>query len=120
MRTRAPQWPIWLQQALTLHCAPFAPSFRGPRAEPPYAISLRRVVTSSLQSMHGPYFGDFGGRFVPEALIAALDELEHEFRVATADPDFAAEFARLQHQYTGRPNPLTEVPRFAARPSRVA
>jgi len=70
-------------------------------------------VPGSLSSLVGPYFGDFGGRFVPEALVAALDELEAEYRKAVADPDFVDELARLQREYTGRPNPLTEVPRFA-------
>lgn len=70
-------------------------------------------MPTSLQSMQGPYFGDFGGRFVPEALVAALDELETEYRRAIIDPEFVAELARLQREYTGRPNPLTPVPRFA-------
>ncbi len=58
-------------------------------------------------------FGGFGGRFVPEALVAALDELETAWEEAKADPAFGAELARLHHDYTGRPSPLTEVPRFA-------
>lgn len=61
----------------------------------------------------GPYFGDFGGRFVPESLIAALDELTTEYDVAKQDPEFAAELAALHRDYSGRPSPLTEVPRFA-------
>ncbi|MFI8523649.1 tryptophan synthase subunit beta [Promicromonospora sukumoe] len=67
-----------------------------------------------LSDVSGPYFGQYGGRFVPEALIAALDELETEFRKAAEDPAFAAELQRLHREYTGRPSPLTEVPRFAA------
>jgi len=70
-------------------------------------------ATPSLQNQQGPYFGDFGGRFVPEALIAALDELEAEYRKAVVDPTFQEELTRLHREYTGRPNPLTEVPRFA-------
>ncbi|MBO3093591.1 tryptophan synthase subunit beta [Cellulomonas dongxiuzhuiae] len=66
-----------------------------------------------LGSHEGPYFGDFGGRFVPEALIAALDELEAHYRKALADPAFSDELERLHRTYTGRPSPLTEVPRFA-------
>ncbi|MGC5585761.1 tryptophan synthase subunit beta [Ornithinimicrobium sp. W1665] len=58
-------------------------------------------------------FGAFGGRYVPEALVAALEELEEAWREAMGDPDFVAELDRLQRDYTGRPNPLTEVPRFA-------
>ena len=61
----------------------------------------------------GPYFGEFGGRFVPEALVAALDELESAYEKARHDPEFAAELARLHRTYTGRPSILTEVPRFA-------
>ncbi|WP_146954431.1 tryptophan synthase subunit beta [Cellulomonas soli] len=67
-----------------------------------------------LSTHSGPYFGEFGGRFVPEALVAALDELETAFHKALADPSFGAELARLHRTYTGRPSPLTEVPRFAA------
>jgi tryptophan synthase beta chain len=58
-------------------------------------------------------FGDFGGRYVPEALVAALEELDDAWREAMGDPDFAEELARLHRDYTGRPSPLTEVPRFA-------
>jgi len=67
-----------------------------------------------LSDVSGPYFGEYGGRFVPEALIAALDELDTEFRKAADDPEFAAELQRLHREYTGRPSPLTEVQRFAA------
>ncbi|WP_134773488.1 tryptophan synthase subunit beta [Ornithinimicrobium flavum] len=58
-------------------------------------------------------FGGFGGRYVPEALVAALEELEEAWGKAMTDPDFLAELDRLQRDYTGRPSPLTEVPRFA-------
>ncbi|TNU77028.1 tryptophan synthase subunit beta [Miniimonas arenae] len=67
-----------------------------------------------LADVQGPYFGDFGGRFVPEALIAALDELADAYAKAKTDPEFEVELARLHREYTGRPSPLTEVPRFAA------
>ena len=59
------------------------------------------------------HFGIFGGRFVPEALIAALDELTEAYEAMRVDPAFLAEFDRLQRDYTGRPSPVTEVPRFA-------
>ncbi|MBB1196678.1 tryptophan synthase subunit beta [Curtobacterium flaccumfaciens] len=68
---------------------------------------------TSLRDLHGPYFGDFGGRFVPESLVLALDELEAAFRQAWADPAFRAELDELQRDYTGRPSIITEVPRFA-------
>lgn len=53
------------------------------------------------------YFGDFGGRYVPEVLIPALDELQHAYKDAKADPEFAAEFAHLLATFAGRPTPLT-------------
>jgi tryptophan synthase beta chain len=59
------------------------------------------------------HFGIFGGRFVPEALIAALDELTEAYEAMRVDPAFLAEFDRLQRDYTGRPSPVTEVPKFA-------
>ncbi|MBT2503248.1 tryptophan synthase subunit beta [Curtobacterium sp. ISL-83] len=68
---------------------------------------------TSLRDLHGPYFGDFGGRFVPESLVLALDELEAAFREAWADPAFHQELDALQRDYTGRPSIITEVPRFA-------
>ncbi|SBN63616.1 tryptophan synthase beta chain [Curtobacterium sp. 9128] len=68
---------------------------------------------TSLRDLHGPYFGDFGGRFVPESLVLALDELEAAFREAWADPAFHEELDALQRDYTGRPSIITEVPRFA-------
>jgi tryptophan synthase beta chain len=68
----------------------------------------------SLRTQTGPYFGDFGGRFVPESLIAALDELSAAWEEAKADPAFHAELDELNRSYTGRPSIITEVPRFAA------
>ncbi|PZE62168.1 tryptophan synthase subunit beta [Curtobacterium sp. MCPF17_001] len=68
---------------------------------------------TSLRDLQGPYFGDFGGRFVPESLVLALDELETAFRSAWADPSFREELDTLQRDYTGRPSIITEVPRFA-------
>ncbi|WP_336626223.1 MULTISPECIES: tryptophan synthase subunit beta [unclassified Microbacterium] len=68
---------------------------------------------TSLRDQHGPFFGDFGGRYMPESLIAAIDELTAEYEAAKADPAFEAEFEALLHSYAGRPSALTEVPRFA-------
>ncbi|MHB1212372.1 MAG: tryptophan synthase subunit beta, partial [Candidatus Nanopelagicales bacterium] len=58
------------------------------------------------------HYGPYGGRFVPEALTAALDELDAAFRAAITDPAFAAELAELERTYTGRPSPLTPAARF--------
>ncbi|AWB95616.1 tryptophan synthase subunit beta [Agromyces badenianii] len=68
----------------------------------------------ALRAQTGPYFGDFGGRFVPESLVAALDELGEAYDLAKLDPAFGAELAELGRSYTGRPSIITEVPRFAA------
>ena len=51
-------------------------------------------------------FGAYGGRYVPETLMAALEELEAAYAEAQADPTFAAELADLLHHYCGRPTPL--------------
>ena len=67
----------------------------------------------SLRSMTGPYFGSFGGRFVPESLIAALDELDEAYTAAKNDPAFQEELAELHRTYTGRPSIITEAKRFA-------
>ncbi|CAN5504158.1 tryptophan synthase subunit beta [soil metagenome] len=60
-------------------------------------------------------FGEFGGRFVPEALVPACEELEEAFRSAWADPGFRAELDRVLRDYAGRPSPLTEAPRLSER-----
>jgi tryptophan synthase beta chain len=59
-------------------------------------------------------FGPFGGRYVPEALIAALDQLDDEFEAARKDEAFLAELDALNRNYAGRPSPLTEASRFGA------
>ena len=69
-------------------------------------------MTTVLPDRTG-HFGQYGGRFVPEALVAALDELTAAFDAAQADPGFRAELSELLRDYTGRPSPLTEARRFA-------
>ena len=59
-------------------------------------------------------YGEYGGRFVPETLIPALDELEQGWREAQSDTSFAAELDALGRDYAGRPTPLTPTNRFAA------
>ncbi len=66
-----------------------------------------------LRDESGPYFGEYGGRFVPESLISALDELDAAYTAAKADPVFQAELTHLHATYTGRPSIITEAPRFA-------
>ena len=59
------------------------------------------------------HFGQYGGRFVPEALIPALEQLTAAFEAAKADPEFQAELDHLHKTYSGRPSILTEAKRFA-------
>jgi tryptophan synthase beta chain len=81
-----------------------------------------RPVTSEDVDHHAPgehdpdergHFGPYGGRFMPEALIDALDELKDSYDKARLDPEFVDEFRRLLRDYAGRPSLLTEAPRFA-------
>ena len=59
------------------------------------------------------HFGNYGGRFVPEALIPALEQLTNAFNAAKEDSEFQAELAQLHKTYTGRPSIITEAKRFA-------
>jgi tryptophan synthase beta chain len=60
-------------------------------------------------------FGAYGGRYVPETLIPALDELERAYESAQADRSFHAELESLLQRYVGRPSPLSSAPRFSER-----
>ena len=60
-------------------------------------------------------FGSFGGRYVPETMIPALDELESAFDAAMADPAFTAEYRALLRDYVGRPSPLSDAPHLSER-----
>jgi tryptophan synthase beta chain len=86
----------------------------APTDRPTERPTERTSDLSPLLSTHnGPYFGRFGGRFVPEALIAALEELDAAYTRAVADPAFVAELDHLHRTYSGRPSILTEAKRFA-------
>jgi len=105
-----------------------APLAHAPRLKPAHesgpvvAVARKRpandtaaseiYMTTVLPDRTG-HFGQYGGRFVPEALVAALDELTAAFDAAQADPGFRAELSELLRDYTGRPSPLTEARRFA-------
>ena len=58
-------------------------------------------------------FGQFGGKYVPETLIPALDELEDAYAAAQADPSFREELSTMLSTYVGRPSPLSEAPRLS-------
>jgi len=68
---------------------------------------------TKLRDAAGPYYGEFGGRFIPESLMAALDEITRAWDEAKTDPVFLDELARLHRDYSGRPSIITEAPRFA-------
>ena len=63
------------------------------------------AVTTTYPDERGR-FGEFGGRFVPETVMGALDELAAGYAAARADPAFAADVERLGRDYVGRPTPL--------------
>lgn len=69
-------------------------------------------MTTQVEKIIG-HFGPYGGRFVPEALIGALEELEQAHIAASTDPAFIAELDHLHRTYTGRPSIITEASRFA-------
>jgi tryptophan synthase beta chain len=61
------------------------------------------------------HFGPFGGKYVPETLMAALDELERVYKAAKRDPKFAKEFRYYLENFAGRPTRLTEAKNLAKR-----
>jgi tryptophan synthase beta chain len=67
---------------------------------------------TTLKTRSAPQFGRFGGQYVPEALMGALDELETSFAQATADPAFMAEMDDLRRNYGGRPTALYRADRL--------
>jgi tryptophan synthase beta chain len=71
------------------------------------------MTTEAVPDASG-HFGRYGGRFVPEALIAALDELAVAYAEARQDPAFTGELDRLLRTYVGRPTPLTDAARLTA------
>ncbi|MGN6251285.1 MAG: tryptophan synthase subunit beta [Marmoricola sp.] len=75
-------------------------------------------MTITGNSQVGPdedgFFGDFGGRFMPEALIAELDRLTQVWREAMVDPTFTDAFTRMLHEYANVPSPLYDATRLAA------
>ena len=70
-------------------------------------------MNQQLGAVQGPFFGEFGGRYVPEALVTALDDLSAAWQRLKDDPDFRGELDRLGRTYSGRPSIVTETPKFA-------
>jgi tryptophan synthase beta chain len=85
---------------------------------PSAADPLTTTTTQPRPVPHRPdplgHFGDWGGRFVPEVLMPAVDELATAFDDAIADPAFLAELDDLRRSYAGRPTPLTLARRLSA------
>ena len=71
-------------------------------------------MTTTIPDASGHY-GRYGGRFVPEALIGALDELAVEYKAALADPEFTGELDRLLRDYAGTPSLLYDATRLSER-----
>ncbi|MDY6054421.1 tryptophan synthase subunit beta [Micrococcus sp.] len=65
-------------------------------------------------AQRGPYFGSFGGAWMPESLMAALEEVTRTYEAAREDPAFEEELRGYYRDYVNRPSLLTEAPRFAA------
>ncbi|MGJ3240905.1 MAG: tryptophan synthase subunit beta [Anaerolineae bacterium] len=71
-----------------------------------------KIGSSNVPDERG-YYGEFGGRFVPETIIPALEELESAYYEAMNDPEFQAELLHLNQTYTGRPTPVTYAGRLS-------
>jgi tryptophan synthase beta chain len=76
-------------------------------------VGIQPTTLSTAQPDARGHFGRYGGRFVPEALIAALDELAAAYTEARSDPAFTARLNSLLTDYAGRPSPITEAPRLS-------
>ena len=72
----------------------------------------RSTITTSEPDAHG-HWGKFGGRYVPETLVAPLDQLTHEFTRARSDATFWSELDQLRRDYSGRPTPLFHAQRLS-------
>jgi tryptophan synthase beta chain len=81
------------------------------------AVSVKPSEGIEFPSGHEPdehgHFGRYGGRFVPEALVAALDELSAAYDKARGDREFLDQLDRLHRDYTGRPSPLTDAEKLS-------
>ncbi len=71
------------------------------------------MTATTIETRTSDRFGVFGGRYVPETLIPAIDELERAYDEARADPTFVAELEEMLANYVGRPSALTDAPRFS-------
>src|SRR6185437_9067603 len=118
-RTPGPRSLTWSPPGLTRPCAPSAdrPALPGrvclvdmtsPPARPPAEPDIAPVPDRA------GHFGEFGGLFAPESLMAALEQLAKEYEAARHDPRFRAELDELLRDYASRPTRVTEAKRFGA------
>ena len=77
----------------------------------------RQLVFGTRDPDARGYFGEFGGRFVPETLVAPVEELERAYFASRDDPAFLAELDRLLKHYVGRPTPVYEASRLRRPPA---
>ena len=77
-------------------------------------MSERATTATGASAVTNDRFGAFGGRYVPETLIPAIDALDHAFDDAMADPTFRAALDEMLRDYVGRPSILSDAPRFSA------
>ncbi|MFT4395179.1 tryptophan synthase subunit beta [Gordonia lacunae] len=85
----------------------------SPGAAPLPTASVGLTTRTSVEPDEQGHFGVYGGRHVPEALMAVIDEVTTTFQKVRADDDFLAELDRLQRDYAGRPSPLYEAKRLS-------
>ncbi|WP_326947406.1 MULTISPECIES: tryptophan synthase subunit beta [unclassified Amycolatopsis] len=78
----------------------------------PEAVAVSKEPNTEHDPDERGYYGPYGGRFMPEALIGVVDEVATEYEKARHDPEFLNEFNRLLRDYAGRPSLLTEAKRF--------
>lgn len=78
---------------------------------PPMSVGL--TTRTSIEPDESGHFGVYGGRHVPEALMAVIDEVTATYLKLRRDDDYLAELDRLQREYTGRPSPLYEATRLS-------
>src|SRR6184192_1690580 len=95
-------------------CVSVNSAFRTPHSAFMWARGSEVRMASEAGAHTAGRFGPYGGRYVPETLMAALEELARVYEAARQDRAFWAELDGLLRDYVGRPTPLSEAPRLAA------
>src|SRR5205085_231302 len=110
-----------IDRTTVVHCGrlfgsnlPCNSAFRTPHSAFMWARASEVRLAPEARTRDPGRFGPYGGRYVPETLMGALEELERVYETAQRDPAFWAELEGLLKDYVGRPTPLTEAPRLGA------